>query len=122
MSHIVSIQTKVHDKTAITAACQRMNLAPPIQGKAQLFSSECTGLLVNLPGWQYPAVIDVQSGTVKYDNYQGNWGEQAHLDKFLQMYAVEKAKIEARKKGYSVSEQALNDGSIKLQIIEGAKA
>ena len=122
MSHIVSIQTKVHDPTAISAACQRMNLAPPVHGKARLFSSECTGLLVNLPGWQYPAVIDVQSGTVKYDNYQGHWGEKAHLEKFLQMYAVEKAKIEARKKGYSVSEQALNDGSIKLQIIEGAKA
>ena len=32
--------------------------------------------------------------------------------------AVEKAKLEARKKGYSVSEQALNDGSIRLQIVE----
>jgi hypothetical protein len=32
--------------------------------------------------------------------------------------AFEKAKLEARKKGYSVSEQALNDGSVKLQIIE----
>jgi hypothetical protein len=38
------------------------------------------------------------------------------------MYAVEKAKIEARKKGFSVSEQVLNDGSIKLQIVEGATA
>ena len=32
--------------------------------------------------------------------------------------AVEKAKLEARKKGYSVSEQPLQDGSIRLQIIE----
>jgi len=48
------------------------------------------------------------------------WGEQAHLDRFLQMYAVEKAKIEARKRGYTVREQALQDGAIKVQIIEGA--
>ena len=34
------------------------------------------------------------------------------------MYAVEKAKLEARKQGHAVSEQALQDGSIKLQIIE----
>src|SRR5437763_1598727 len=47
---------------------------------------------------------------------------QAHLDRFLQMYAVEKAKLEARKKGFTVNEQALQDGSIKLQIIEGAAA
>lgn len=50
------------------------------------------------------------------------WGDQGHLNRFLQIYAVEKAKLEARKKGYTVSEQSLNDGSIKLQIIEGAHA
>jgi hypothetical protein len=43
---------------------------------------------------------------------------------FSQVYsaAVEKAKIEARKKGYTVSEQALQDGSIKVQLIEGSAA
>ena len=44
------------------------------------------------------------------------WGEQARLDAFLQSYAVEKAKIEARKKGHTVTEQSLTDGSIKLTI------
>ncbi len=48
------------------------------------------------------------------------WGDQGHLDHFLQMYAVEKAKLEARKKGYAVSEQALQDGSIRVSISEGA--
>lgn len=44
------------------------------------------------------------------------WGEQVHLDRFLQSYAVEKTRIEARKKGMSVSEQLLQDGSVKLQL------
>ena len=44
----------------------------------------------------------------------------AHLDRFLQLYAVEKAKLEARAKGYPVTEQALEDGGIKLQIIARA--
>jgi len=90
MSHIVAIQTKVHDHAAVSAACQRLNLPAPTQGTAQLFSGEATGLLVQLPGWQYPAVIDTLTGTVRYDNFEGHWGDQAHLDKFLQMYAVEK--------------------------------
>jgi hypothetical protein len=38
------------------------------------------------------------------------------LDAFLQAYAVEKAKLEARKQGHSVSEQQLADGSIRVQI------
>jgi hypothetical protein len=122
MSHIVSIQSKVRDPIAITSACARLNLPTPVQGTAKLFSGECAGLLVQFPGWQYPAVIDTQTGTVKFDNFNGRWGDQQYLDRFLQMYAVEKAKLEARKKGYFVTEQTVSDGSIKLQIIEGAKS
>jgi hypothetical protein len=120
MSHIVTLRTRVHDLAAVAAACQRLNLPNPRQGTARLFGGEAEGLLVQLPGWQYPVVIDTASGLVRYDNFEGRWGERQHLDRFLQLYAVEKAKLEARKKGYQVSEQALQDGSIKLQIIEGA--
>jgi hypothetical protein len=120
MSHIVSIQTRLHDPVAVGAACQRLGLPSPVRGTAKLFSGEATGLLVQLPGWQYPAVIDTATGTVQFDNFEGHWGEQAQLDRLLQMYAIEKAKLEARKKGYTVTEQSVSGGSIKLQIIEGA--
>ena len=119
MSHTVSIQVKVHDAVTIRAACRRLGLAEPVDGKAQLFSGEATGLLVQLPGWQYPVVIDILAGTVNYDNYDGAWGDPGLLDRFLQSYAVERAKQEARKKGYGVTETALQDGSIKLHIMEG---
>ena len=122
MSHIVTIESKVRDPGAITAACARLNLPAPVQGTAQLFSGECTGLLVQFPGWHYPAVIDTQTGQVKFDNFEGNWGDPVHLDqascKFMQS---RRRKLEARKRGYTVTEQAISDGSIKLQIIEGAK-
>jgi hypothetical protein len=120
MSHVVTLQTKIHDPAAVAAACQRLNLAPPQHGTAQLYSGEAEGLLVQLPGWQYPIAIDILSGVIHYDNFEGHWGSQEQLDRFLQLYAVERAKLEARKKGYTVSEQALQDGSIKLNIIEGA--
>ncbi len=119
MSHIVTLQTKVHDPAAVAAACQRLNLAPPRQGTAELYSGEAEGLIVQLPGWQYPIIIDTLSGVVRYDNFNNYWGDPQHLDHFLQMYAVEKTKLEARKKGYTVSEQTLHDGIIKVQIIEG---
>lgn len=119
MSHIVSVQTRVHDPAAVATACERMGLPTPTTGTAKLYSGEATGLLVQLPGWQYPAVIDTKTGVVNYDNYEGQWGDQTHLHKFLQLYAVEKAKLEARKKGFQISEQSLQDGSIKLNIIEG---
>ena len=116
MSHIATIATKVHDPAAIANACQRLSLAAPSHGTADLFSGEATGWIVRLPGWEYPAVIDTLSGVIRYDNYEGAWGAQEELHRFLQMYAVEKAKLEARKRGHQVSEQALQDGSIRLQI------
>jgi hypothetical protein len=118
MSHVVTIKSKVLDPAAVAAACKRLSLADPVHGTAHLFTGEATGLLVNLPGWKYPAVIDTSTGEVRYDNYQGSWGEQAQLDRFLQRYAEEKALLEARKKGFTVSEKTLQDSSIKVQIIE----
>jgi hypothetical protein len=122
LSHIVTIKTEVRDHTAVSAACRRLQLAPPILGTAQLFSDQVAGLIVRLPDWTYPVVIDTTTGQVRYDNYEGAWGDQAQLDRFMQIYAVEKARIEARKKGHQVTEQALADGSIKLTIRVGGAA
>lgn len=119
MSHIVSIKTQLRDPAAIAAACQRLNLTAPVHGTAKLYSGEATGLLLQLPGWQYPVVIDTASGNIQFDNFEGAWGEQKQLDSFLQAYSVELVRIEARKKGHTVSETQLQDGSIKLQIQEG---
>lgn len=122
MSHIVEIKTQVRDPVAVHAACQRLKLKPPVQGTVKLFTESATGLIVELPAWRYPVVFDLTSGAVKFDNYQGHWGEPAKLDQFLQSYAAEKTKLEARRQGHSVIEQALPDGSIKLTIAVGGAA
>lgn len=122
MSHIVEIKTEVRDETAISAACQRLELEAPTRGTTKLFSDSATGVIVKLPGWRYPAVFDTQSGQARFDNFEGRWGEQRQLDRFLQGYAVEKTKIEARKKGHTVTEQSQADGSIKLTVSVGGAA
>ena len=119
MSHIVQIDTKMHDPMAILTACRRLALKEPVEGTAQLFSGSVTGLLVELPGWRYPVVIDTTAGTVRYDNYGGHWGEQGHLERRTQIYAVEKAKIEARRRGHAASERTLEDGSILVSVEVG---
>ena len=119
MSHIVTIRTEVRDPVAVSAACRRLGLPEPAHGTAKLFEGEATGLLVKLPGWLYPAVLDTATGRVLFDNYNGSWGRQEHLDRLLQGYAIEKARIEARKRGHSVIEQPLSDGSVRLTITVG---
>ena len=122
MSHIVTIKTEVRDPAAVAAACLRLGLPEPVHGTAKLFEGEATGLLVKLPGWLYPVVVDTANGRVQFDNYNQAWGRQEHLDRFLQAYAVERARIEARRRGHSVVEQPLADGSIKLVIQVGGGA
>jgi Protein of unknown function (DUF1257) len=122
VSHIVTITTEVRDSMAVAAACRRLALPEPVHGTATLFSGEATGLLVKLPRWLYPVCIDIATGTMKFDNYAGSWGDQEHLDRFMQAYAVEKAAIEARRKGYTVTEQTLADGSIRLSVQVGGGA
>ncbi len=116
MSHIVTIKTEVRDTVAVRAACHRLSLAEPVQGKTKLFSGEVEGLAVQLPDWTYPVVCELTTGQLHFDNFKGRWGDQKHLDRLLQAYAVEKAKLEARNRGHSVTEQSLSDGSIKLTV------
>ena len=122
MSHIVEIKTEVRDAAAVSAACERMKLEPPIHGTTRLFSGEVTGQIVKLPGWRYPAVFDTESGQARYDTFNGRWGEQSQFERFLQNYAIEKVKIETRKRGHSCMEQQLADGSVKLTITVGGEA
>jgi hypothetical protein len=122
LSHIVEIKTEIRDEQAVRAACTRLQLTAPEHKTVRLFSTTVSGLCVQLPGWSYPVVCNLQTGQAQYDNYQGHWGEQKHLDAFLQGYTVEKAKIEARKKGHSVSETRLQDGSIRVTVRVGGAA
>ena len=122
MSHIVAIKTEIRDEQAVRAACTRLQLAAPEQKTVRLFNATATGLCVQLPGWSYPVVANLQTGQVQYDNYGGHWGRQEELNKFLQGYAVEKAKIEARKKGHMVTETSRQDGSIKVTVRVGGAA
>ena len=116
MSHIVTVKTQIRDPVALAAACSRLGLKPPVHGTAQLYSASATGHIVQLPGWTYPAVINTDTHEAHVDTYNGAWGDPKELDKLLQAYACEKAKLEARKAGHSVTEQTLADGSIKLTI------
>lgn len=122
MSHIVAIRTEIRDAAALTAACRRLSLAVPVRETVKLFSGEVMGHAVRLPNWRYPVVCHLDSGQLEFDNYEGRWGDTTQLDNLKQAYAIEKAKIESRKQGHTVTEQPLDDGSVKLTINVGGSA
>jgi hypothetical protein len=120
VSHLVTIETQVRDPAAIRLACTRLELPEPVHGTIRLFQDEATGWQVRLPMWRYPVVCETDSGRLRYDNFEGRWGDLARLSAFLQRYAVEKTRLEARRAGQTVVEQQLADGSIRLTLSMGA--
>ena len=122
ISHIVKIQTEVRSEAAVNAACKRLHLPKATRGTFELYNSAERGLGIELPHWKYPVVANTDTGELRFDNYEGRWGSQEFLDQFLQAYSAECVKIEARKKGHSVVEQRLGNGSIKLTVTVGGVA
>ena len=109
----------------MTAALRGIDLDKLRRGEISFeskLSSEQAGSLLVLLGLD--GAILAGNGPGQFQgSVNGAWGEQKELDKLLQMYAVEKARIEARKAGHQVVEQALSDGSIKITItVQGGAA
>ena len=121
MSHIVQIETEIRSEAAVQAACNKLRLPLAKPGTFELYNSIETGLGIELPEWRYVVVANTETGQLRFDNYEGRWGEQKYLDQFLQRYAVEAATISARKQGHSVVESRLDDGSVKLSVQIGGE-
>lgn len=113
MSHTMNIQTEIRDLSALAVACSRLGVKMET-GTFKLFQTTETGTAVYLDGWNYPAVIKAD-GTVAYDTYEGKWGNEQKLHELTAHYGLEKARAEARKKGYSVYEKR-NDQTRKLEL------
>jgi len=113
MSHTLNIKTEIRDPAALQAACSRLNI-PSEEGEFQLFNTREKGIAVYLEGWMYPAVIKAD-GTIAMDTYGGMWGNEQKLHELTAYYGLEKAKLEARRKGYSVYETK-NAQSQRLEL------
>ena len=120
MSHVVTIETKLKDPAALSAACVRLRLPAPQTETVKFFDgSEHEGLAVRPPGFVYPVVVK-EDGTTLSDTYNGRWGDDAFLGRLKQAYAVEAAKLQAKQRGHRITETPLPDGGVKLTVTAGA--
>lgn len=119
MSHTMNIAIEMKDIDALAAACERLGIEMLPYGVHKLFSSNReTGIGVMLTGWSYPVVVK-DNGMVAFDNFNGRWGDEAKLNELKAYYGLEKAKIEARRAGYSVYEsfdEVTNDLVLRISI------
>lgn len=138
MSHTETVKVEMKDREAVAAAVQaidgagfvkagcdkhtqanartRVESAEEATGRHGIFSGAYEGIGVMLPGWTYPVVINPETGEIKYDNYNGHWGNQDGLDQFVQGYSVEQIRMEAIRQGVSINEELLENGDVRLLV------
>ena len=117
MSHTTRRKSAIKDLPALKKAVARIPGAMyQGHGNVKFYSSSASGHKVQLPGWKYPAVFNIDTGECQFDNYEGSWGKEAHLDSLKQGYAIEVARAKAEADGHEVEEMTLEDGSVRLTI------
>jgi hypothetical protein len=147
MSHVSLIALKVRDLEALDAACQRLGLElvrgqktyrwygqsvgdyPLPEGMTAADLGKCDHAirvkdrptayeigLVKRPGQDHYALL--------WDFYAGGFGLEAKVGagcaKLKQAYAVQLARKEARRRGFSLTEAVQADGGIRLTMRQGA--
>ena len=116
MSHTVKVSVSLKDPAIIERARIRCGLPALKEGTHKLYSGTFKGLALQLPNWNYPVVINTETGEAKYDNYSGKWGKQVELDKLCQAYALEAGTSAFQAQGYTVTEEPVVDvpGDVRL--------
>jgi len=122
MSHFATVETQIRDAAALRGACAEMGLTLAENAEARGYgvNKQHGDLVIRLKGPYDIALNRQQDGN--YGLTADWWGGHVEAEvgkdygRLLQLYAVHKASIEARKKGLTVRRQALGDGSVKLVI------
>jgi hypothetical protein len=123
MSHFVAIKTSVRDVNALRKACEELGLELLEKGTARGFASNTlkAEYVIRLKG-PYDVAVNMDKESGSYGFTTDWWGGHVEKEvgagyaKLLQLYAIHKTQIEARKKGLSCRRQLLGDGSVKIMI------
>lgn len=123
MSHFVAIKTSVKDITALRKACDELGLALLENATARGYARNTlkADYVIRLKG-PYDIAVNLDKASGSYGFTTDWWGGHVEREvgkdygRLLQLYAVHKTQIEARKKGLTCRRQQLADGSIKVMI------
>jgi hypothetical protein len=103
MSHIQHTKVKVTNLGAATRVATQLGTTLGNPQISKVFNASVHGRPIKLPGWRFPIVIQ-EDGSIQYDNFNGNWGDQTTLDAFLADYSAECLREAALARGESFTE------------------
>jgi len=123
MSHFTDIKPKTVLKNvqALEMACKELGLELMKDGVARGYAGQTTkgDYVIKLKGPYDVALVQSENGYAIRTDWWGGHVEREigkNAGRLLQEYGVAAATMEARKKGYLVKKNVMQDGSIKLTV------
>ena len=119
MSHTATVKMEFRNKEMLKETCERLGWTFR-EGTHQvsLYQGHVTcDFSVQLPGWKYPIAIQ-NSGNIKFDNYNGQWGKAIELEKLQSQYSRDVVIQRAMAEGYSFEEDVDEHGAIVLTLTD----
>ena len=122
MSHTATVKTELRSRQMIQRAAKAMKLECSVGDFTQTFyqgTPQKGDVLVKLPGWSYPVLINTKTAEVHFDNFNGIWGEAARLDDLIQEYSLLTAEDELQQfvlEGWTITRQKQPNGDVQLII------
>lgn len=108
-SHTAKVRVTYTDEDALRKAVESLGGKMLGRGNHHLFDGNYLGLGFTLPGWQYPLVLS--DGTLKFDDYNGRWGDRKMIDRLTDRYVLQSAVVAAENLGW-ITEQV--DGKLRI--------
>jgi hypothetical protein len=133
MSHYSEVMIELTDEGCLVAALSRLGFAGKVEvhkeaevlygykgdARAQkahvIIRRAHVGPSANDLGFERQADGRFRVWVSEYDQSRNGYNE-AWLGKLKQAYGIEKARLEAKKRGYRVSEQQLDNGRVRLVL------
>lgn len=125
MSHSQTIKVLVNNKEALELTAKEMNAKSfsTEETDVRMYDGTYKGMFVHFKNWNYPVVI--ANGDLRYDSYNGAWGNERDLKQFRQTYAANVVIVEGQREGMTLqSDSGYKEGSgnriIELLHSDGA--
>lgn len=108
MSHTVKMDVQIRDLAVFTEAMIALGATVLGEGSHKLYESTEIGHGFRLPGFTFP-VVATKSGDLRFDDYEGRWGDRRLIDSAVETYTLGVARQAAEAQGWYV--ETATDGS-----------
>jgi hypothetical protein len=99
MSHSQTVKMLLNNQSAFEATAQELGAKAfsTEVSEVRLYDGTYRGMFIHLSNWKYPIVAS--DGELRYDSFNGHWGNEGDINRLRQTYAANVVRLTASNDG-----------------------